>query len=330
MTLRIGILGAARVATYAMVAAAREVEGVTIQAVAARDPARAQAYAAEHGIAKIYPDYQTLIESDDVDAVYVALPPNLHARWSIAALAAGKPVLCEKPFALSMGDAESMVAAEAAHGGFLMEAQHSHYHLLSARMRAMVSGGMLGDIEAVQARFTIDLPPKDGELRFDRRVGGGALWDLGVYPLYWSRSALGTQLSVVAATQRWLKDDPAEGADIVTHAWLATENGAQITIDCAFDQPFAAAIRFVGTRGWLDVRNPLAPHRGHDFRWMIDGKDGAEEFSALSTYANQLTAFRDAVQLGTPIVTRGSDSLATMRLMVAIDTLARSETVHAN
>jgi predicted dehydrogenase len=330
MTLRIGILGAARVATYAMVAAVREVEGVIVQAVAARDPARAQAYAAEHGIAKVYPDYQSLIDADDVDAVYVALPPNLHARWSIAALVAGKPVLCEKPFALTMADAEAMAAAEAAHGGLLMEAQHSHYHPLSAQMRAMVAGGMLGDIEAVQAAFTIDFPPKAGELRFDRLVGGGALWDLGVYPLYWARSALGSELSVTAATQRWLNDDLAEGADIATQARLVAENGARITIDCAFDQPFAAAIRFAGSRGWLDIRNPLAPQRGHEFRWMIDGQEGAEEFTALSTYANQLTAFRDAVQLGTPITTRGADSLATLRLMATIDNLARSETAHAD
>jgi len=330
MTLRIGILGAARVATYAMIGAARDVDGVTVQAVAARDPARARAYADEHGIAKTYPDYQALIEADDVDAVYVALPPNLHARWSIAALAAGKPVLCEKPFALTMADAAAMVAAEAVHGGLVMEAQHSHYHPLAARMRALVGGGALGDITDVAATFAIDFPPTPGELRYDRWVGGGALWDLGVYPLYWARSALGVEPTTVSAAQRWLNDDRAGGADIATTARLATPTGACITVDCAFDQPFAATARFAGTRGWLSIRNPLAPHRGHDFHWMIDGREGREDFAGPSTYVHQLAAFRDAVRSGAPVATRGDDTLATMRLMTAIDTLSRTEARHAD
>ncbi len=104
MTLRIGILGAARVATYAMIAAARDVDGVEVTAVAARDPERAEAYASEHKIPKTYQDYQAIIEASDIDAVYNALPPNLHAQWSIAAVDAGKPVLCEKPFALTVAD----------------------------------------------------------------------------------------------------------------------------------------------------------------------------------------------------------------------------------
>ena len=112
MTLRIGILGAARVATYAMIAAAKDVEGVTVAGVAARDPERARTYASTHNIPTVYEDYAALIASPDIDAVYNALPPNLHARWSIAALETGKQVLCEKPFALSVGDVEDMLAAE--------------------------------------------------------------------------------------------------------------------------------------------------------------------------------------------------------------------------
>jgi predicted dehydrogenase len=189
---------------------------------------------------------------------------------------------------------------------------------------------MLGNIEDISATFTIDFPPTPGELRYDRRVGGGALWDLGVYPLYWARSALGVEPRVVAATQRWLNDDRAEGADIATQAQLTTPHGTGITVDCAFDRPLAAAIRFTGSRGWLDIRNPLAPQRGHDFRWMIDGREGKETFAGPSTYVHQLAAFRDAVRHGTPVATRGEDSLATMRLMAAIDTLARTGATYAD
>ena len=323
MTLRVGILGAARVATYAMIGAARDVEGVTVQAVAARDPARAQIYADEHGIARFYPDYQALIEADDVDAVYVALPPNLHARWSIAALAAGKPVLCEKPFALSVADAAAMVAAEAAHGGLLMEAQHSHYHPLSAHMRALVQSGTLGQITSAEAEFLATVAHTPGDLRYDYAVGGGALWDLGVYPAYWVCSALGEALTVATATARFVDDDQATGADIATKAELTSASGASVTLACAMDAPLSARIRFTGTRGWLDIRNPLAPQRGHACRWEIDGKVHEQQFDAASTYALQLAAFRDAVLYGAPVPTRGDDSIATIRLLAEIDTLAR-------
>jgi predicted dehydrogenase len=318
MTLRIGILGAARVATYAMIDAASTVDGVAVQAVAARDPARARAYADTHGIARAYPDYPALIEADDVDAVYVALPPNLHARWSIAALAAGKPVLCEKPFALTTADAEAMVAAEAAHGGLLMEAQHSHYHPLSAFMREMVHSGALGTVNQVDAIFDAPVPATPGEIRYDRAVGGGAIWDLGVYPAYWLRSALREEPEVVSATRRRAKG----GADIATEACLRTPSGTAITLRCAMDQPFAAHIRFTGDTGWLDIRNPLAPHMGHSCRWEIAGTARERQFDAPSTYALQLAAFRDAVLHGAPVATRGADSIATIRLLTAIDTKA--------
>jgi predicted dehydrogenase len=322
MTLRIGILGAARVATYTMIGAAREVAGVSVAGVAARDPQRAATYAAEHGIARAYPDYQTLIEADAIDAIYVALPPNLHARWSIAALAAGKPVLCEKPFALTPADAEAMVAKEIACGGLLMEAQHSHYHPVSAWMRGSVGGGALGAITAIDARFDAPVPPVPGEIRYDRAVGGGALWDLGVYPAYWARSALGELLTPIAAEQRHVGGDPA-AADISARAELVSESGVRVTIACAMDAPFAASIRITGARGWLDITNPLAPHMGHECRWEIDGLAGSQQFEAPSTYAAQLDAFRAAVVDGAPVPTRGADSIAGVRLLTAIDEMAR-------
>lgn len=330
MTLRIGMLGAARVGIYALIGAARDVDGVAVHAVAARDPARARAYADAHGIAKTFPDYQTLIDADDIDAVYVALPPNQHARWSIAALAAGKAVLCEKPFALTMADAEAMLAAEAAHGGLLVEAQHSHYHPLSAQMRDLVQSGALGTITAVTATFTVPVPAVPGELRYDRAVGGGALWDLGVYPAYWARSALRQILTPVAARQRWVGDDRLNGADIATEAELTTPDGARITLRCAMDAPFQAEIHFIGTRGTLDIRNPLPPQHGHHCRWTSDGAAHEAQFDAPSTYATQLALFRDAVRYGGAVPTRGDDTLATMRLLTAIDTLARQDPAHAD
>jgi predicted dehydrogenase len=322
VTLRIGILGAARVATYAMIDAAREVEGVEVRAVAARDPARASAYATEHHIANVYPDYQALIVADDVDAVYVALPPNLHAHWSIAAVEAGKAVLCEKPFALSVADVEVMLAAEARTGGLIMEAQHSHYHPISARMRETVQSNQLGEIRSFSACFVAPLNLPADDLRMIGDVGGGALWDLGVYPAYWIRSAFGEEPEVLSATQNL----NTQGADLRTSATLKMPSGAVGLLECDMEAAtFGVWFKAEGSMGALEVINPLSPPRGHMLKLNIGGQQTEEQFTTKSTYAFQLEAFRDAVLDGKPVPTRGEDSLNTIRLLSAIRDAAVKE-----
>jgi predicted dehydrogenase len=216
-----------------------------------------------------------------------------------------------------------MVAAEAAHGGLLMEAQHSHYHPLSAHMRDLVQSGALGEIVEVEAEFCAPVTQRPGEIRYDRAVGGGALWDLGIYPAYWVTSALGAALRLTGASQSYVGDDPA-AADTATTATLTTVTGGRILLNCSLAGPFAARIRWVGTKGWLQINNPLAPHIGHECRWDIGSGEQTQQFDAPSTYALQLAAFRSAVRDGAPVPTRDSASLAGVRLLAAIDDLARS------
>lgn len=322
MSLRIGILGAARVATYAMIDAARDIEGAKVQAVAARDPARAGAYAVEHAIPSVYADYQSLIEAEDVDAVYVALPPNLHARWSIAAVEAGKPVLCEKPFALTVDDVEAMLAAEARTGQMIMEAQHSHYHPLSARMREVVQSGMLGAVRRFSASFDAPLNLPEDDLRMIGDVGGGALWDLGVYPAYWIRSAFAEEPVVVSAVQQL----NAQGADLRTSAQLQLPCGGVGTLTCDMEaDAFGVWLKVEGSHGSMEVLNPLSPQRGHALHLQLGDKNTNEQFTSKSSYAFQLEAFRDAVLHGTAVPTRAMDSLNTIRLLAAIRECAIKE-----
>ncbi len=321
MSLRIGILGAAKVAIYAVIAAAKDVEGVILQAVAARDPDRAKAYAADHGIPRTYPDYQALVEADDVDAVYVALPPNLHAKWSIAALKAGKPVLCEKPFALCSADVEAMLASEAETGLLLMEAQHSHYHPLSARMREIVASGQLGKIESVETAFDVPVSKAEGEIRYDPAVGGGAIWDLGIYPLHWARSALNEELKLVSAFQRLAPG----GADVETKAELISASGTKVSLSANMDAPLRAFIRFIGSKGRLTIDRPIAPQGGHQFLFSSEQEEWEETFTRKTTYAFQLEAFRDAIVNGASVPTRGNVSLAEISLLEEICAHATKE-----
>jgi predicted dehydrogenase len=321
MTLRIGILGAARVATYAMIDAAKEIEGMEVAGVASRDLVKAQSYANEHGIARAFEGYQAIIDDPNIDCIYNALPPHLHAKWSIAALEAGKPVLCEKPFALNISDVEAMLDAEARTGKLLMEAQHSHYHPLAARMREIVQGGELGTLAHVAARFAAPIQGYPDDIRFIPEVGGGGLWDLGVYPAYWIRSATGEEPMLLSAHQK-LADT---GADLTTEARMTLPSGTTAELSSDMAAELEVWFRAEGTKGVLEVLNPLAPQRGHRLKLKIDGVESVEEFTRRPTYAYQLEAFRDAVLHGTPVPTRGEDSLATIRLLSAIQEIATKE-----
>jgi predicted dehydrogenase len=321
MTLRVGILGAARVATYAMIDAVKEVDGINVAAIASRALGKAEAYANEHNIPLSVEGYQRLIDNPDIDIIYNALPPNLHAQWSIAALEAGKAVLCEKPFALSVNDVEAMLEAERRTGQLLMEAQHTYYHPISARMREIVQGGALGTLAHVSARFSAPVPGYPDDLRFLPDVGGGALWDLGTYPAYWIRSATGEEPMLLSAHQRLAES----GADMMTEARMTLPSGATAEFSCDMEAGLEAWFRAEGTKGTLEIINPLAPQRGHMFKLTMNDQESVEEFTKKSTYAFQLEALRDAILHGTPVPTRGDDSLATIRLLEAIKENATKE-----
>jgi predicted dehydrogenase len=317
MTLKIGILGAAKVAVYALIEPARARADITVHAVAARDPARAAAYAKIHAIPKVYVDYTALINSPEIEAVYVALPPNAHAEWSIAAAEAGKHVLCEKPFALSSADVVAMNAAAKHTSKIIMEAQHTYYHPFYIRMREIIATGLIGDIKNAQAHFNIPLENTPGELRYLPDIGGGALWDLGVYPAHWLRHGLGQEAKVIRAHQRFAES----GADIETSAQLDFSDALVGELTCAMDKPLSVGITITGTRGKLE-----AGWRDKPLRLTIDGTTTQESFGPRPSYAYQLDAFMEAIATGTPPLTSGADSLATIQLLEAIVAAAKHAT----
>src|SRR6187397_845824 len=172
-TVRIGILGAARIAPAAAIKPARKVAEATIGAVAARDRSRAQAFATKHGIPTVHENYQALIADPNLDAIYNPLPNGLHAEWTIAALEAGKHVLCEKPFTANTKEAEAVAAVAASTGLVVMEAFHYRYHPLAHRMREIVDSGELGTTRHVEAALCFPLP-KFSDIRYRYDLAGGA------------------------------------------------------------------------------------------------------------------------------------------------------------
>ena len=188
--MRIGLLGASRIAPTAIVTPAGDVAGAQVHAVAARDRAKAEAFAATHGIPHVFDDYAALIASPDIDLVYNGLPINLHAAWSIRALEAGKHVLCEKPFAMNAAEARAMQAAAERSGARLIEAFHYRYHPGFAQMLAWIDAGRIGAVQSMTATFNVPIADDLGEIRRLPETGGGAMMDLGCYPLSWVLSVM--------------------------------------------------------------------------------------------------------------------------------------------
>jgi predicted dehydrogenase len=320
--MRLGLLAAARITTTAIVEPVARIEGVELVAVAARTLERAQEAAGEWGVGQALGSYQELVESPDVDAIYIATPAALHHRWTLAALAAGKPVLCEKPFASNADEARAMIAAADDAGLVLMEAFHWRYHPLVGQMRSILDSGRLGPIERLEAVF--DLPeteiPRD-DIRWDIRIGGGALMDLGCYPLHWVRWAVGAEPTVVSAEAVC----PVPEIDGRLSAELRWDSGTTGRIECSMIEPEGSPpvvrLDVFGRDGRMLVTNPMAPQRGALL--VVETADGTDtiEVERSATYDHQLAAFRDAVELGIVPPTTGDEPIANM---VVIDACYRA------
>jgi predicted dehydrogenase len=313
--LRLGILGAARIAPMALIAPARRVPEATVLAVAARDPERARRFAARHGIARVHPSYEALLADPEIEAVYNPLPNALHAPWTIRALEAGKHVLCEKPFAASAAEAETMAATAARTGRVLVEAFHYRYHPLFARMRAILEAGELGEVRHLEAHLCFPLPfPRD--IRFSAELAGGALMDAGCYTVHLLRHLAGAEPEVVAARSVWTRG----GVDRCTEAHLRFPDGRTARLTCSLFSAWLlrASAAVDGSAGRLRVLNPIAPQYFHRLRVMTPAGTRTERVAGPATYDCQLTAFVAAVRSGARVPSDPADAIANMRVIERI------------
>jgi len=311
---RIGLLGASKIARGAVIAPARTNPDFEVVAVGGRDPARARAYADEHGVPHVAGSYAELVRREDVDVVYNALPPAGHAEWTIAALEAGKAVLCEKPFAMDAGQAQTMVDAAARTGGLLMEAFHYRYHAVMRRAEALVREGALGRLTRAEAEFKGAIARSPDELRWRRDLGGGGLMDLGCYPVHALRTLVGAEPQVLSAAGTF-----EDGVDVEMEARFEFPGGVPGRIACAMIAPsFAAGLTLEGERGRLEIINYLAPQMGCRFTTTIDGETTAEPTEGPTTYQAQLIHLGEVLAGRTTLLTGGADAVGNMAAIDAI------------
>src|SRR5579884_478760 len=269
-TIRIGVLGAARIAPTALVRPARHNPDVEVAAVAARDRARGEAFAAEHGIPRVLPDYRALVEDPELDAVYVPLPNGLHGVWTKAALAAGKHVLCEKPFTANAEEAASVVAAwEVDTKLVVMEAFHYRYHPLFTRVQELIEDGSVGTVRHIETRMCFPLPVRK-DIRWQLSLAGGALMDAGCYSVHMLRHLAGAEPEVTGARAKLLEP----GVDRLVQADYRFPDGTTGRTICSMLSSHLLRVGFTvtGDSGRIDVLNPVAPQLYH--RIVVRGRAG--------------------------------------------------------
>ncbi|WP_034805219.1 Gfo/Idh/MocA family protein [Intrasporangium oryzae] len=313
--LRLGILGAARITDLAVVKPAA-ITGARLVAVAARDPARAAAYAEAHGIERVHESYLDVINDPEVEAVYNPLANSLHAPWNKAALAAGKHVFTEKPSASNAAEAEEVAAVASRSDRQFFEGFHYLWHPLVARLHAILASGELGELRHVET--VMDMPaPADSDPRWSLELAGGALMDLGCYSLHSLRMLapfVGGEPALVSATGGERQGHP--GVDEWLTAELRFPNGVTGTAGCNMaSDHHQMSHRLIGTAGEAVIADFVNPH--NDDRLIVTTSKGSrtEHLGTRSSYTYQLEAFTTAVRTGVPAPTDAADAVRTMRLI---------------
>ncbi|MET9908169.1 Gfo/Idh/MocA family oxidoreductase [Streptomyces sp. NPDC006476] len=315
--LRIGVLGAARITERALIDPARAA-GHRLVAVAARDRSRAEAFAAEHGVERVVDSYADLLADPEVEVVYNPLANGLHGPWNLAALAAGKHVLSEKPSASNAEEATAVREAAAKAGTVFMEAFHYLFHPVTRRLHEIVESGEIGELRRVETLVAIPAPP-DTDPRWSLALAGGAVMDLGCYSLHAVRMLApwaGGAPRLVSA--RGGERAGAPGVDEWLDAELEFPNGATSSARChmAFDE-LEMSCRIIGTEGEVSAPNFVLPQL--DDRVVVRTARGerTERLGTRSSYTYQLEAFAARVRGGAPLPLGPQDAVATMTLIDA-------------
>ena len=314
---RWGILSTARI-NDAILAGARAAAGVEVVAVASRDRARGEAYAARNGIPAVHGSYEALLADDAVEAVYVSLPNSLHLPWSVRALEAGKHVLCEKPLSRRVADVEAAFDVAERQGLVLMEAFMWRYHPQTEVLTRMVDDGAIGALRVIRAAFGFSLDEASGNVRWSRELEGGALMDVGSYCVSGMRLLAGEPERVAAE-----EVEGGDGVDGRLAALLRFGGGVLGTFDCGLDVPRGSRLEVVGESGTLVTSDPWHG-RAPDLTLLRPDSDPEPvAVEAADPYALELEDVSRAVRGGPPPRLGREDAVGQARTIEALYRAAR-------
>jgi predicted dehydrogenase len=317
--LRWGILSTANIARTKVVPGLRRAARCEVVAIASRDEEAARRAALELDIPRAHGSYEALLGDPEVDAVYVPLPNHLHKPWTIAALQAGKHVLCEKPLALTAADAQEMIAASEAAGRRLMEAFMYRLHPSWVAVAELVRGGRIGRLMAVQSWFSY-FNDDPANIRNIRAVGGGALYDIGCYSVNLSRLLFDAEpVRVQAAITR----DPDSGVDVLTSGILEFEGGGVATFTASTRAEDDQRVHVYGTEGRISIGIPfnIPPDRPTEVIVAAGGDPPVSphqevlRFETADPYAVEAERFAAAILDDLPTPVPPGDAVANLRVI---------------
>jgi predicted dehydrogenase len=301
-------------------------EGARIVAIASRSPARAAEASARFGIRRSHGSYAELIADPEVEAVYIPLPNNLHAEWAIAALKAGKHVLCEKPFAMSAAEARAMAAVAGEKGLLLMEAFMYRFHPQWVRAREIVASGELGRLRAIQSWFSYS-NADPANIRNRPETGGGALYDIGCYAVSSARFLASASPGANPEPKRALfvaERDPDFGTDILGTGLLDFGPSLRASFHLATKAFPVQRVEAMGERGSLAVVLPFNAYADVPLALEVATSLGTRRIEAgpADQYALMFAAFSKAIRAKGAAPTPPEDGIANMAVL---DALFRSE-----
>ncbi len=319
-----GVLGAAKIGLDRVIPGMLKASNVEVAAIASRDPAKARAAADRLGIPTAYGSYEELLADPAIQVIYNPLPNHLHVEWTLRAVRAGKHVLCEKPIAMTAADAEALRACPK--DRLVMEAFMVRFHPQWIRAREIVRSGRLGEVRALQMLFAYN-NPDPANIRNRLETGGGALMDIGCYPIVGARFLLDAEpLRAIALVDR----DPAFGTDRLSSAILDFGKARHLTFAVSTQATRYQRLQVLGTVARLEIVIPVNAPQGEATRILLDDGSAADGSSAVvetipasDQFTVQAEAFSRAV-LGQESLPWGvEDAILNMRVL---DALFRSET----
>jgi len=325
--LRWGILSTADIARRKVVPGMRKAARCEIAAIASRDAGTVQRVAGELDIPRAHASYEALLADPEVDAVYIPLPNHLHAEWTIAAVRAGKHVLCEKPLAMTSVDAQRMVDAARDAGMLLMEAFMYRLHPSWVAVHDVVRSGRIGPLTSVQSWFSYYNDDAEN-IRNIREAGGGALFDIGSYSVNLSRWLFGAEPDGVQAV---IRRDPALGVDVLTSGILTFADGVA-SFTCSTRAEDDQRVHIYGTRGRISIGIPfnIPPDRPTEVYVSAGGDPPVAPdtevltFPTADPYTVEAEKFAAAVLDGTPAPLPPEDAVANLRVIERIFAAAQT------
>ena len=325
-TVRWGALSTARIGIFQVLPAMQRRPLCQVMAIASRSQDSAQQAAESLRIPRAYGSYEALLADPDIDVIYNPLPNHLHVPWTIKAMEAGKHVLCEKPIALSVEEAEQLVDAQTRTGKLVAEAFMIRHTPWWKRTRELVQNGSLGEVRAIQTFFSYFLDDP-ADIRSQADIGGGGLMDIGCYAIASARYVLGQEPNHVAAL---IDRDPQSGVDRLSSALIAFPT-THLTFTCSTSAAPYQRVVVVGIKARLEVLIPFNAPADASCQIRIDNGDTltgesavTERFAAVDQYRLQGEAFSRAVLGETPLEFPIQDAVQNMRIIEAVFEAAAS------